>query len=139
GVGGYFGGRLAQHGEEVHFIARGEHLRAIRERGLVVKSYHGDFRIHPARATADPADVGPVDIVLFAVKMWDTESAGRAISPLIGEHTAVISFQNGVENEEILSRIVGPEHVLGGAAYIFSTIGQPGVVEQSSPIARLVF
>ncbi len=138
GVGGYFGGRLALHGEDVRFIARGEHLRAIRERGLTVQSYHGDFRIHPADATSDPAAVGPVDAVMFCVKMWDTESAGRAIQPLVGENTAVISFQNGVENEDILARILGAEHVLGGAAYIFSTIAEPGVVSHTSPIARLM-
>lgn len=139
GVGGYFGGRLAQHGEDVHFIARGGHLRAIQQRGLTVRSYYGDFGIHPASATSDPAEIGPVDVVMFCVKMWDTEDAGRAIKPLLGEDTAVISFQNGVENEEILARILGSKHVLGGAAYIFSTIAEPGVVEHASPNARLLF
>jgi 2-dehydropantoate 2-reductase len=123
----------------VRFIARGAHLRAIQQRGLTVRSYYGDFSIHPALATADPADVGPVDVVLFCVKMWDTESAGRAIQPLMGDGTAVITFQNGVENEEILARILGPEHVLGGAAYIFTSIAEPGVIEHASPNARLLF
>jgi 2-dehydropantoate 2-reductase len=138
GVGGYFGGRLAQRGEDVHFIARGEHLRAIQERGLTVRSTHGDFRIHPARATADPAEIGPVDAVMLCVKMWDTESAGHAIQPLVGENTAVISFQNGVENEDLLAGVLGREHVVGGAAYIFSAIAEPGLIEHVSPFARLV-
>ena len=139
GVGGYFGGRLAQHGEEVSFIARGAHLRAIQENGLIVRSRGGDFRIYPARATEDPAEIGPSDIVMFNVKMWDTEAAGRAVQPLIGQNTAVISFQNGVEAEEILANILGREHVMGGAAYIFSSIAEPGVIAHTSPTARLLF
>lgn len=123
----------------VHFIARGEHLHALRDRGLTVRSRNGDFRVHPAQATAEPGDIGPVDVVMFCVKMWDTEAAGRAIQPLIRPDTAVISFQNGVEAEEILARIVSREHVLGGAAYIFSSIVAPGVVEHTSPNARLLF
>jgi 2-dehydropantoate 2-reductase len=139
GVGGYFGGRLAQHGEDVHFIARGAHLRAIQDRGLAVRSYYGDFHINPARVTENPADIGPVDVVMFCVKMWETESAGRAIQPLVGEDTAVISFQNGVDNEEVLARILGSDHVLGGAAYIFTSIAAPGVIEHVGQNARLVF
>jgi 2-dehydropantoate 2-reductase len=114
-------------------------LRAMRERGLQVHSHNGDFRVDPARTTSDPGEIGPVDVVMFCVKMWDTESAGRAIQPLIGESTAVISFQNGVAAEDALVRIVGRKHVLGGAAYIFSAISEPGVVEHTSPNARLVF
>src|SRR5439155_26749980 len=91
GVGGYFGGRLAQHGQDVHFVARGRHLQAMRERGLTVESTFGDFQIHPVQATADPGEIGPVDVVMFCVKMWDTESAARTLGPLIGTDTAVIS------------------------------------------------
>lgn len=139
GVGGYFGGRLSAHGENVTFIARGEHLRAIQAHGLRVQSHHGDFHLRPAVATDDPSQVGPVDIVMFCVKTWDTESAGRAARPLLGEQTAVISFQNGVENEEILAEILGPEHVMGGLAYVTSIIAAPGLVQQAGPVARLIF
>src|SRR5436190_4835906 len=128
GVGGYFGGRLAEHGEDVHFVARGEQLQAMRSRGLTVRSTFGDFHIDPVQATSDPAEIGPVDVVLFAVKMWDTESAAHAVTPLIGPNTAVISFQNGVEAEEVLATVVGREHVMGGAAYVFSSIAEPGVI-----------
>ena len=139
GVGGYFGGRLAQHGQDVHFIARGAHFDAMQQRGLKVQSTYGDFGVHPVNATPEPADIGPVDVVMFCVKMWDTESAARAIAPLLGRDTAVISFQNGVEAEDILGGVLGREHVLGGAAYIFSSIAEPGVVRHTSPNARLVF
>ena len=139
GVGGYFGARLAQAGEDVTFIARGKHLEAIRQQGLRVKSPVEDVTIRPARATSDPAEVGPVDFVLFGVKMYDTESAGEAVRPLIGENTAVISLQNGVDNEEKLASILGREHVMGGVSYIFAAIAEPGVIEHSSPVARLVF
>src|SRR2546425_6604498 len=96
GVGGYFGGRLAAHGEDVTFIARGAHLQAMRERGLRVAAHDGEFVVAPARATDDPAEVGPVDVVMLAVKMWDVGPAARQIAPLVGVETAVISFQNGV-------------------------------------------
>ena len=127
GTGGYYGGRLAVAGEEVTFIARGEHLRAIQAHGLRVKSPSGDFTAR-APATDDPRTVGPVDLVLFCVKSFDTESAAEAIRPLVGPGTAVLSLQNGVDNEEALGRILGPERVLGGAAYIMATIEAPGVI-----------
>ncbi len=139
GVGGYCGARLAQAGEDVTFIARGKHLDAMRRHGLRVRSPAGDVTIQPARATAEPTEVGPVDFVLFGVKMYDTEAAGEAVRPLVGADTAVISLQNGVDNEEKLARILGREHVLGGVVYIFAAIADPGVIEHSSPGARLVF
>lgn len=139
GVGGYYGARLAAAGEEVHFIARGPHLAAIRERGLRVESERGDLHIHPANATDDPATIGPVDIVLFCTKLWDTESAGAAIRPLIGPETAVISAQNGIEAEETLGRILGPEHVMGGVSFIFAVIAEPGRILHSGPSHQLVF
>jgi 2-dehydropantoate 2-reductase len=113
GVGGYFGGRLALAGAEVHFIARGGHLRALREHGLRVRSMKGDFTVR-APATDDPADVGSCDFVLFCVKTFDTDAAAARLGPLIGEETAVVSLQNGVENEEKLARVVGVDHVMGG-------------------------
>ena len=97
GVGGYFGGRLAQAGAEVHFIARGAHLRALREHGLTVRSVRGDFQVQ-APATDDPGDVGPCDFVLFCVKTFDTDAAAARLGPLVGDGTAVVSLQNGVEN-----------------------------------------
>ena len=125
GVGGYFGGRLARAGAEVHFIARGAHLQALRERGLTVRSVRGDFEVQ-APATDDPAEVGSCDFVLFCVKTFDTDAAAARLGPLIGAGTAVVSLQNGVENEEKLARAVGDDHVMGGAAFIFAEIAGPG-------------
>jgi 2-dehydropantoate 2-reductase len=139
GVGGTFGARLAAAGYPVTFIARGAHLAAIREAGLRLISPHGDLTIDPARATDDPAEIGPADVVLFAVKLYDTEAAGRALAPLVGEATAVLSLQNGVEAEAQLAAIVGPEHVMGGVAQIAAVIDSPGVIRHSSPFARIIF
>ena len=107
GVGGYFGGRLAQAGFDVGFIARGAHLAAMCDAGLRINSPLGDAHIQPCQATDDPADIGPVDYVLFATKLWDTDSAGQACRPLIGPETAVISLQNGVEAGDLLQEPVG--------------------------------
>jgi 2-dehydropantoate 2-reductase len=106
GVGGYLGGRLARAGADVHFIARGAHLRALREHGLRVRSVKGDFEVR-VPATDDPADIGPCDFVLFCVKTFDTDAAAARLGPLVGEGTAVVSLQNGVENEDKLARAVG--------------------------------
>jgi 2-dehydropantoate 2-reductase len=139
GVGGYFGARLAAAGEEVHFIARGAHLAAMREGGLQIESANGDLQLRPVKATDDPTRIGPVDIVIFAVKLWDTETAGAACKPLIGKDTAVISFLNGVDSEERLIPILGKKHVMGGVAYIGSTIAAPGVIKHTGTMARLLF
>jgi 2-dehydropantoate 2-reductase len=139
GVGGYFGARLAAKGVEVTFIARGAHLGAIRAGGLRLESANGNAHIQPARATDTPADVGPVDYVLFATKLWDTAVAGQAIRPMIGADTAVISLQNGVFAEQLLSEIVGGEHVMGGLAQISSFIAAPGVIRHAGTMARAVF
>jgi 2-dehydropantoate 2-reductase len=138
GVGGYFGGRLAQAGAEVHFIARGAHLRALREHGLTVHSVKGDFQVR-ALATDDPGDVGRCDFVLFCVKTFDTDAAAARLGPLIDADTAVVSLQNGVENEEKLARRVGDDHVMGGAAFIFAGIAEPGVVVHSGGPASVTF
>jgi len=138
GVGGYFGGRLARAGAEVHFIARGAHLRAIREHGLRVRSVKGDFQAEAA-ATEDPADVGLCDVVLFCVKTFDTDAAAARLGPLVGEGTAVVSLQNGVENEEKLARVVGEDHVMGGAAFIFAEIAEPGVIAHTGGPASITF
>jgi len=139
GVGGYFGARLAAAGNDVSFIARGAHLDAIKQKGLRVLSPHGDTQVHPARATDNPAAVGPVDIVLFATKLYDTESAGELCKPFIGEDTAVISLLNGVDSEEQLSRILGQQHVVGGVARISAEIAEPGVIKHHSPFASIEF
>jgi 2-dehydropantoate 2-reductase len=128
GVGGYFGGLLAQAGEEVTFIARGVHLEALRTHGLTVESrITGDFTC-AISATDDPGTVGKVDLVLFCVKTYDLDTAAAQISPLIGPHTMVLPLQNGIDSAERLARIIGPEGVLGGVAYVISTRVAPGVI-----------
>ncbi len=139
GVGGYFGARLAAAGEDVHFIARGAHLAAIREHGLKIESAHGDLHIDPAQATDDPATIGPVDYVFFTVKLWDTEAAGAVIGPLMGPETAAISFQNGVIAADVLSGILGAEHVMGGVAAIGAAIAEPGLVRHVGTMAKIMF
>lgn len=138
GVGGYFGGRLAEAGADVHLLARGDHLRALQEDGLRVRSVHGDFAVD-LPATDDPEDIGSCDVVLFCVKSFDTEGASDRLTPLIGADTAVISLQNGVINEETLASKVGEEHTLGGVAYIFSTIKEAGVIAHTGGPARITF
>ncbi len=137
GVGGYFGGRLAATGEQVWFIARGAHLQAIRRDGLRVESAVGDIRIQPARATADPAEIGPMDVVLFTVKLWDTEAAAEQVRPLLGPDTAVISFQNGVDSAERIAAVLGAGRAVGGVCHIAATIAAPGVIRHTGTLARL--
>src|SRR5271154_5758701 len=117
-VGGYFGARLAQAGHDVVFIARGAHLDAIRKNGLKVESTLGDLLLKDAQATDDPASVGPVDLVLFAVKLWDTEKAGEQTKPLVGPNTRVVTLQNGVDSVERLAPILGDAAAIGGATYV---------------------
>jgi 2-dehydropantoate 2-reductase len=131
GIGGYFGGCLARAGEDVTFIARGAHLEAIQRNGLQVNSVAGDFHIRP-KATHDPATVGPVDLILFCVKAYDTEAAAAQVRPMVGPQTTVLCLQNGVDNEETLGAILGEEHVLAGVAHILSTISAPGVISQAA-------
>ncbi len=138
-VGGYFGARLAAAGETVGFVARGAHLAAIRERGLVIKSANGDVTIDPADATDDIATIGVVDCVLVSVKLWDTDGVAARLDPLIGPQTAVVSLQNGVYAEDRLVQAVGPEHVLGGTAAIAGAIAEPGVIQHLGTMARLEF
>jgi len=139
GVGGYFGAKLQKGGADVHFIARGAHLAAMRENGLTVESAHDPIRLPKVSATDDPRTIGPVDIVLFAVKLWDTESAARSLEPIVGPHTGIISLQNGVQKDDTLRGIFGAGAVMGGAAYMATTIGRPGVIVQTGHMQRLVF
>ena len=120
-VGGYLGAHLAAAGEDVVFVARGAHLDAIREKGLRIESPNGDLHIHPAQASDDPADIGPVDVVLFAVKLFDTAATAEACRPLMGPETTVIGLQNGVEAHDIIGGILGPDRVMGGTIYIAAT------------------
>jgi 2-dehydropantoate 2-reductase len=138
GVGGYFGARLQQAGHEVMFFARGRHLEAIRANGLAIESAHGNARLK-VNALEDPREAGVADVVLFAVKLWDTEAAAERLRPVVGKETAVIPFQNGVESIERLRRFFPAESVLGGSAYIATRIRVPGVIEHSGQMGRLQF
>lgn len=137
GVGGYFGGKLGRAGEEVTFVARGEHLRALQTKGLTVKSIGGDFHV-TARAVEEPAEAGPVDLVLFTVKSYDTESAAALVKPCVGPETVVLTLQNGIDNAEKIAQIVGADRVMAGAAYIFAVIESPGVINHTIA-GRFVF
>jgi len=134
-VGSYLGSRLAAAGSDVHLVARGAHMQALREKGLTLITPDG-VSTTSVWATDDPATIGPVDIVLFCVKSYDTESAVEQLPPLVGPETAVISIQNGIENEAKIAAAIGAEHVLGAATYILAAIESPGVVRSGS--ARIV-
>jgi 2-dehydropantoate 2-reductase len=136
-VGGYFGGRMAAAGHDVAFIARRAHLDALRKDGLKIESVHGDLHLPKVNATDDPKEVGPVDVVLFAVKLWDTEKAAELARPLVGPHTRVITLQNGVDSYERVSPILGREQTVAGTAYIATVLGGPGVVRHTSKFAIL--
>ena len=139
GIGGYFGGRLAEGGAEVAFIARGRMLEALKKDGLRIKSQLGDLHLRSVAATDDPKQLSPVDLVVFGVKLWDTEEAARLIKPLVSGDTAVISFQNGVDKDEVLRSVLGDRAIIGGLSYIAATIAEPGVIAHSGPMQRLVF
>ncbi|MEE8504063.1 MAG: 2-dehydropantoate 2-reductase [candidate division NC10 bacterium] len=139
GVGGYFGGRLAQAGEEVVFIARGDHLAAIRNRGLHVESLKGDFVVHPAQATDDPAHVGAVDAVLVGVKAWQVPDAAQAMRSLIGPETFVVPLQNGVEAPTQLAAVLGTQQVLGGLCSIISFIAGPAHILHTGAEPSIAF
>jgi 2-dehydropantoate 2-reductase len=138
GVGGYFGGRLAAAGSDVSFIARGAHLDALRSGGLQIHSPLGDVHVPRVNATDNPAEIGPVDVVLFTVKLYDTESAVSLLPPLIGSETAVVPFQNGVDTVDRLIRAVGREHTAGGTAYVAAVVPEPGVIRHTAN-NRLIF
>ncbi len=139
GVGGGYGAALAQAGADVTFIARGAHLAAMKKDGLRVESVRGNTHLQPTQATEHPAEVGPVDYVLFCVKLWDVESAGVAIKPMIGPDTAVITLQNGVDAHERLIPILGAHAVMPGVANISATIAEPGLIRQTGTVMRMVF
>jgi 2-dehydropantoate 2-reductase len=138
GTGGYFGGLLSRAGEEVIFVARGAHLEALRTRGSRVKSkLAGEFTL-PVRATDSPNEVGPVDLILFCVKTYDTDSAAESIRPLIGAETMLLSLQNGVDNAERIARIAGHDSGLGAVAYVVSAIEAPGIIAQTAGPGKII-
>ncbi|HEY9397812.1 MAG TPA: 2-dehydropantoate 2-reductase [Burkholderiales bacterium] len=139
GVGGFFGGKLVQAGCDVTFIARGAHLAAMREHGLLIESEAlGDTLLSKVQVTEDPATVGKVDLVILSVKLWDTEAAALAIKPLVGPDTGVLSLQNGVIKDDILRSTFGDAAVMGGVAYVGSHISRPGVIHQIGTMQRIV-
>ena len=134
-VGGYYGGRMAAAGHDVTFIARGAHRDAIRRDGLKIESTLGDLHLKDVNVTDDPRQVGPVDLVLFAVKLWDTETAGEQTRPLVGSGTRVITFQNGVDSVERLAPILGDDVAIAGATYVVTKIAAPGVIRHTGTMA----
>jgi 2-dehydropantoate 2-reductase len=136
-VGGYFGGRLAAAGHDVAFIARGAHRDAIRRDGLKIESALGDLHLKDVNVTDDPTQIGPVDVVLFAVKLWDTETAGEQTCPLLGPESRVITLQNGVDSVERLAPILGEEATIAGTTYVVTTIAKPGVIHHTGTTARI--
>ena len=138
GVGGYFGGRLAAAGAEVAFLARGAHLDALRARGLRIDSPRGNLHLPRVTAESDPAAIGPVDVVFFAVKLYDTAGALAILPPLVGPDTIVIGFQNGVETVATLTRAVGAAHTAGGVSYVSAVIAEPGIIRHTA-MAHLIF
>ena len=140
GVGGFYGGRLARAGAEVTFVARGRHLAAMREHGLLIENAaQGDIHLPKVQVTDDPATIGPVDLVLVGVKLWDLEAAAKAFKPAVGPDTAVLSLQNGVIKDDILRRIFGDKAVMGGVGYVATHIARPGVIRQVGTLQRILF
>jgi 2-dehydropantoate 2-reductase len=134
----YFGGRLAQAGIDVSFIARGAQLEALQRQGLRIRSPKGDLHLPRVAATADPAAVGPVDVILFTVKLYDVEAALTLLPPLLGPDTIVIPLQNGVEIVGLVSRAVGPRHAGGGTCYVAAVVAEPGVIRHTA-MDHLIF
>lgn len=131
GVGGYFGGRLAAAGEDVTFLARGAHLTAMQQHGLHIASPLGDVHLPSVRATDRPQAIGPVDVVLFTVKLYDVDASAAQLAPLVGPDTVVITLQNGVDAMDMVASHVGGDHVAGGAAYIVAVIDTPGHIRHT--------
>jgi len=139
GIGGPYGASLAKAGADVTFVARGAHLAAMRENGLKIEGDRGEILVRPAQATDDIAGIGPVNYVLFCVKLWDVESAGEQIRAIVGPDTAVIPLQNGVDAAERQIPILGDEAVMGGTAFVTGSIVAPGVVRQTGTYQRMTF
>ncbi len=139
GVGGFYGGRLANAGYDVSFIARGAHLEAMRGNGLTIENEpQGNIHVPHVTATDDPASLGVVDVLVMAVKLWDTEKAARFVKPVVGPKTTVVSFQNGVIKDDILRRAFGDAAVIGGVGYVATHISRPGVIHQTGTMQRII-
>ncbi len=138
GMGGYYGALLAKQGHEVTFIARGAHLKAIQENGLQIKSIFGDFILSPAKATDNPSQIGPVDLILFCTKTYDTDDAVQKVKPIVGKETTVLSLQNGVDAVERIGKAIGVEHIVAGATWISSAVEAPGIIKHMSDFRRVV-
>ncbi len=139
GVGGYFGAKLSVAGEDIHFIARGKHLEAMKKNGLSVRSAKESLHVPPERIHGDVAGAGKVDVVLFCVKAYDTEAATRQLLPALHKESVIISLQNGIDNEEKIQRVIQAGTVYGGVAYIYSTITSPGLITRNEGPAKIVF
>jgi 2-dehydropantoate 2-reductase len=139
GVGGYFGGLLAAGGVETWFMARGVHLGVMSRSGLRIRSTAGDLDVPPGRMTDRAEEIGPVDVVLFCVKGYDTEQAAAAMAPLLGEDTIIINLQNGVGKEERLAGLLPRGRVWGGVAFIYATVTAPGVITETGGLRRILF
>ena len=138
GIGGYVGGRLAEAGESVAFVARGRHLEAMRRHGLRIESPFGDVSLPAVTATDDVAAIGPVDVVIFAVKLGDTDAAARALAPLIGATTRIVTLQNGIDGREMIARHVAAEKIATGSIYISAHIREPGVIASPGGARRMM-
>jgi 2-dehydropantoate 2-reductase len=138
GFGGYFGAKLAAGGADVHFVARGAHLDAMRSQGLIIEG-PAPLHLPKVQATDDLASIGPADFVLLAVKLWDAQAAIEQIKPIVGRDTAIISFQNGVLKDRYLLDAFGAPHVMGGVGYVAAAIDRPGAIRQTGPMQRLLF
>jgi len=140
GVGGFYGGRLAHAGADVTFVARGAHLEAMRKGGLTLENEpQGNIHLSSVKVTDDPATIGRADLVIIAVKLWDTEAVARAVKPIVGPGTAVLSLQNGVIKDDILRREFGDAAVMGGVGYVATHIARPGVIHQTGTLQRIIF
>src|SRR5258707_15761983 len=139
GIGGPYGASLAKAGADVTFVARGAHLAAMRQNGLRIEGDRGEILVRPAEATDDIAGIGAVDYVLLCVKLWDVESAGEQIRPIVGPETAVVPLQNGIDAADRLVPILAPEPVMGGSAFVTGTIVAPGVVRQTGTYQQMTF
>lgn len=140
GVGGLFGARLAASGCDVTFVARGAHLAAMREHGLLIEGeVLGNTLVKPVKVTDNPVSAGIPDLIIFGVKLWDTEAVAKSLRPIVGPHTAVLSLQNGVVKDDILRGVFGDAALMGGVAYVGTHIARPGVIHQVGSVQRLVF
>ena len=138
GIGGYLGARFAQAGADVHLIARGAHLEAIQANGLRLESPHGDVTLPAIHATSEPSEIGPVDLILFTVKLGDTENASRLLSRMMGTNTRIVTLQNGIDSKDMISREVDPVCIAVGIIYLAAYIKEPGVIYNPGGAYRLI-